>query len=103
MQPTRRRNKSTYYNIYGHTPVDYVNPKKYRKNRGITHNPEPEFYDGACNIDTGCAYNTPTRGYLTGVFFPSLEIKQVKLKEIKRISDAIQDEEEKLKDVPKDK
>lgn len=77
-QPHSKRNISNYYNIYGHTPVDYVNQKKY--NRNYVGPIEPEWFDGACNIDTGCCYDTPTRGYLTGVFFPSLEVKQVKRK-----------------------
>ncbi len=77
-QPTDIKNNSKYYNIFGHTPVDYVNQHKYHKGTEIT--PEPEYSDGCCNIDTGCAYPTRGRGYLTGIFFPSFKVKQVKLK-----------------------
>jgi len=66
-----------YYNIYGHTPVNYLHPNKYFTKQDI---PKPIFYENACNIDTGCAYDTIGRGWLTGVFFPSLEIKQIELK-----------------------
>lgn len=66
-----------YYNIYGHTPVDYLKPYSYNTDTDI---PVPIFYECGCNIDTGCAYDTVGRRHLTGVFFPSLEVIQVKLK-----------------------
>ena len=72
-QPVQKKNKTSFYNIYGHTPVDYINQKKYH--RGILRQAEPEWYDGCAAIDTGAAYNTIGRGILTGVFFPSLETK----------------------------
>ena len=75
-QPVQHKNKTPYYNIFGHTPVDYANQKKYNRMLSPVV-PEPEWYDLGCNIDTGCAYNTRTRRYLTGVFFPSLEVKQI--------------------------
>lgn len=75
-QPKGIKNTSKYYNIYGHTPVDYINHYKYHLSKSV--DPEPEWYDGCAAIDTGCAYNTKSRGTLTGVFFPSLDIKQVK-------------------------
>lgn len=80
-QPGTRKNRSKYYNIYGHTPVDYVNQKKYARMQGPDVIPEPEWFDGACNLDTGCAYPTRGRGYLTGVYFPNLEVIQVKRKD----------------------
>lgn len=69
-----------YYNIFGHTPTNYLNPYKYITK---SERPEPIFYENACNIDTGCAYDTIGRGWLTGVFFPSLTVKQVELKDRK--------------------
>lgn len=72
-----RKNRSRYYNIHGHTPVDYVNKKKYHQIPKQTI-PEPEWYDGVANIDTGAPYDSHGRGWLTGVFFPSLEVLQVK-------------------------
>lgn len=80
-QPGTTKNNSKYYNIYGHTPVDYVNPIKYRK--GSAQLPEPKWFDGAAAIDTGCTYNIPGRGYLTGVYFPSLDVIQVRNKQLK--------------------
>ena len=69
------KNKSKYFNIFGHTPVDYFNYNK--KNNHII--PKPIFYDDAVNIDTGCVYDINGRGYLTGIYFPSLKYKQIKL------------------------
>lgn len=65
-------NSSKYYNVHGHTPVDYVLGRK------ATAVPEPVFSDGVVNIDTGAPYKSFGRGYLTGISFPSLEVKQVK-------------------------
>lgn len=76
LQPVQKKNKTPYYNIYGHTPVDYINQKKYH--RGSLTQPEAEWYDGACAIDTGCAYQARGRGTLTGVYFPSLTEVNVK-------------------------
>lgn len=70
---------SKFYNIFGHTPVDYLLQRVYHSKEDVI--PEPIFYPSGCNIDTGCAYKSKGRGYLTGVFFPSLEVKQVKLKD----------------------
>jgi len=80
-QPTRIKNRSPYYNIYGHTPVNNVSPKKYARMQGPDIVPEPHYSDGCVNIDTGCCYNLRGRGYLTGIYFPSLEERQVKLKD----------------------
>ncbi len=69
-QPYGKKNNTPYYNVFGHTPTDYILQKK------ATIPAEPIFYDGSVNLDTGATYGTPTRGILTGVFFPSLNIKQ---------------------------
>jgi hypothetical protein len=79
-QPHQLKNNSKYYNVYGHTPTSYVNKKKYNRINGPIAVPEPEYFDGACNIDTGAPYNSRARGYLTGVFYPSLDEIQVKTK-----------------------
>ncbi len=78
-QPTQKKNNSPYYNVYGHTPMHYVNRKQYSKIQGNVI-PSPNFYDGCCNLDTGCTYNLRGSGYLSGIYFPSLQIKQVKRK-----------------------
>jgi len=77
-QPTNLKNTSKYYNVFGHTPVDYVNQNKYHRTIDPVLVPEPEFNSGTCNLDTGCVYDAQGRGWLSGVFFPSLEVKQVK-------------------------
>jgi len=71
-QPYGKKNTTPYYNVFGHTPTDYILKKK------ATIPAEPLFYDGAVNLDTGATYDQPTRGVLTGVFFPSLHVKQSK-------------------------
>lgn len=72
--PVFFKNETAYYNVFGHTTTDYMTVAK----EPIIP-PEPIFFDGAVDIDTGCAYNVPGRGYLTGIHFPSLEVEQVKL------------------------
>lgn len=79
-QPSTTINNSKYYNIFGHTPVDYVHQHIYHKKNTPAITPKPSFTDGTCNIDTGCAYNTRGRGTLSGIFFPSLDVRQIKLK-----------------------
>ncbi len=69
--------ETKHYNIFGHTPVDYIKKYLYNSDEDI---PKPIFYENACNVDTGCAYDCIGRRHLTGVFFPSLRVKQVKLK-----------------------
>ena len=71
-QPYQKRAHHKYYNAFGHTPTDYVLQSK------ATIPAEPIFYSGCVNLDTGAPYDTPTRGVLTGVFFPSLDVKQIK-------------------------
>lgn len=71
--------ETPYYNIFGHTPVNILNRYAYNTAEDI---PQPIFYENACNVDTGCAYDTNGRRHLTGVFFPSLEVIQVKLGEV---------------------
>ncbi len=78
-QPYGKRNNSLYYNVYGHTPMHNINKKQYARTQGnIT--PEPAFFDGCCNLDTGCVYDTRGGGWLSGLFFPSLRVIQVKRK-----------------------
>jgi len=76
-QPLTSKNDK-YYNIFGHTPVDYLLQEVYHGKDNVI--PQPIFYPSGANIDTGCAYKAKGRGILTGVFFPSLEVKQVKNK-----------------------
>ena len=71
-QPYAKKNNTPYYNVFGHTPTDYVLQKK------ATIPADVIFYDGSVNIDTGAPYDTPTRGVLSGIFFPSLDVKQIK-------------------------
>jgi len=75
-QPKQEDVETDYYNIFGHTPVDYLKQSIYHIGPEI--NPKPIFYKTACNIDTGCTYNRRGRRHLTGIFFPSLEVKQIK-------------------------
>ena len=75
-QPKKKDIETDYYNIFGHTPVDYIKQSVYHSGPEVI--PKPIFYKTAVNIDTGCTYNSRGRRYLTGIFFPSLEVKQVK-------------------------
>jgi len=61
-----------FYNIYGHTPTSYLS-----KGPDVEP-PKPRWDNNSVNIDTGCTYALKGRGWLTGVFFPSLEVKQIK-------------------------
>ncbi len=70
-QPTKFAN-TAYYNIFGHTPTSYLHEGS------VEEIPTPIQTETNINIDTGCTYKTKGRGYLTGVFFPSLKIKQLK-------------------------
>jgi serine/threonine protein phosphatase 1 len=55
-----------FFNIYGHTPTDYLGIK------GAV----PRQSKTGINLDTGCAYTTKDRGKLTAVILPSLQIIQ---------------------------
>ena len=79
-QPYKVKNTTPYYNIYGHTPVDYVMPETYHKKETTERIPKPLLFNGAANIDTGAPYNSRSRGVLTGIFFPSLKTLQVQRK-----------------------
>jgi serine/threonine protein phosphatase 1 len=84
-QPTGRKNMSIYYNIFGHTPVDYVNQNKYHRKTNPILVPEPEFNDGTANVDLGAAYDLSGRRYLCGIFFPSLSYITVKQRTLEKI------------------
>lgn len=55
-----------FFNIYGHTPTDYLGIK------GAV----PRISETGINLDTGCVYTSEDRGKLTAVFLPSMEIIQ---------------------------
>lgn len=60
--------QTEYYVVHGHTPTDYY--------AGLDKVPYSCAH--SYNIDTGCAYKTvPTRGVLTGLIYPSMEIVQM--------------------------
>lgn len=64
-------NDQPWLNIHGHSPTDWYD--------NLVH--EPYKSPTSLNIDTGCAYKSSSRGYLTGVLLPSLEILQTKRKD----------------------
>ena len=66
------KENTLYFNVFGHTPVDYVNDS--------TEHPLPIYNEdkATMNIDTGAPYNAQGRGVLSAVHFPSLKIEQVK-------------------------
>ena len=55
-----------FFNIYGHTPTDYLGIK------GAV----PRVSTTGINLDTGCVYDSTDRGKLTAVLLPSMEIIQ---------------------------
>ena len=55
-----------FFNIYGHTPTDYLGIK------GAV----PRISETGINLDTGCVYTSEDRGKLTAVILPSMEIIQ---------------------------
>ena len=55
-----------FFNIYGHTPTDYIGLK------GAV----PMISPTGINLDTGCVYTSEDRGKLTAVLLPSMEIIQ---------------------------
>lgn len=58
--------QAKFFNIYGHTPTDYLGLK------GAIPKQSPT----GINLDTGCVYQSEDRGVLTGIILPSLEIIQ---------------------------
>ena len=76
-QPYAKRNSTKYYNAFGHTPVDYVHKKLYHKSGATEVHPMPSFYPVGVNLDTGAPYTTKSRGVLSGMLFPSLDILQI--------------------------
>ena len=68
-------NKLKFFNIFGHTPVDSFFPDTKKK---------PSVYIdkkiGLANVDTGACYDKDKRGFLSGIFFPSLKTVSVKSK-----------------------
>jgi serine/threonine protein phosphatase 1 len=72
-----KKNKTAFFNIFGHTPVDTYDKKTTRKNGFPKPIIDLEF--GCAAIDTGCVYTTKKymRGYLTGILFPKLKIIQI--------------------------
>jgi len=74
-----KQNKTGMFNIFGHTPVEIYNSKKYSNIEGkIIPKPEIDTNFKCAAIDTGCActIEKTARGYLTGLIYPSLEYKQ---------------------------
>lgn len=59
-------NTGAFFNIYGHTPTDYIGIK----------NSQPLVTKFGVNLDTGCVYQSEGRGVLTGILLPSCEIIQ---------------------------
>lgn len=59
-------NTGAFFNIYGHTPTDYIGIK----------NTQPLVTKFGVNLDTGCVYTSEGRGVLTGILLPSCEIIQ---------------------------
>lgn len=58
--------KAQFFNIYGHTPTDYLGLK------GAV----PKHSPTGINLDTGCVYDSEDRGVLTAILLPSMEIIQ---------------------------
>jgi len=71
-----RPRKQLYFNVFGHTPVDYWKQGKYTNT--YTQPPTAEYKHNTLNLDTGCCYDTRHRGYLTAILLPSFEVVQVK-------------------------
>ena len=58
-----------YFNIHGHTPTDYFSELQSAPRQPIISNYH-------LNLDTGCCYAIPSRGVLTGVILPDMQIIQ---------------------------
>ena len=58
--------KAQFFNIYGHTPTDYLGLK------GAV----PKHSPTGINLDTGCVYDSEDRGVLTAILLPSMKIIQ---------------------------
>lgn len=56
-----------FFSVYGHTPTDALGVKT------VT----PIITDFGVNLDTGACYSSETRGKLTGIILPTMEIIQV--------------------------
>lgn len=56
--------EAKYFNIHGHTPTDFWTNLK---------SAEPMVSNYHINLDTGCCYNTPSRGVLTGITLPDMK------------------------------
>lgn len=67
-------NKSKFFNVFGHIPVDVFNSV----NKSEKISPYIDESIGFANVDTGACYDRDFRGYLSGIFFPSLEVLSVK-------------------------
>lgn len=64
---TQAVNTAKFFNIYGHTPTDYLDIK------GAV----PRISPTGINLDTGCVYqNNIDRGKLTAVLLPSMQVIQ---------------------------
>ena len=63
---TQATKVASFFNIYGHTPTDYLGIK------GAV----PRISETGINLDTGCVYQSEDRGKLTAVLLPSMEIIQ---------------------------
>ena len=64
---TQAVNIAKFFNIYGHTPTDYLDIK------GAV----PRISPTGINLDTGCVYqNNIDRGKLTAVLLPSMQVIQ---------------------------
>ncbi|MBT5492438.1 hypothetical protein HOK00_09525, partial [bacterium] len=71
-----KNNKTNYFNIFGHTPVDNYDSKKYSRIQGKEVIPEPfiDLSKSCANIDTGCFdLDRRARGWLTAIEWPSLK------------------------------
>lgn len=56
---------SKYFNIHGHTPTDFFNSSN-----------QPFQSNYHLNLDTGCCYDSDSRGKLTGILLPDFKIYQ---------------------------
>jgi calcineurin-like phosphoesterase family protein len=75
-----KQNKTKFFNIFGHTPVDVYDSKVYSRIQGdIVPMPvvSTEQVHRIANVDTGCAYKGKrARGFLSAISFPCLETYQ---------------------------
>jgi hypothetical protein len=77
-----KKNKTGLFNIFGHTPIDVYSKEINRKQGVFISKPVIDINYGVANLDTGCCYTSKKhgRGFLTGLFYPSLDIIQVEKK-----------------------